>query len=111
MKVPNAAEAIVAREKIENYLLSFTSIEGYTKAVFFSRFGFCIDLWQDFAEALCFHCQQYEVLERNETTHGIQYAVVGAINTPDGRNPRIRTIWQIDHGTVRPRFITARPDR
>ena len=111
MKVPNAAEAIVAREKIEKYLLSFTSVEGRSKAVFFSRFGFRIDRWQDFAEALCSHCQQNEVLGRNETAHGIQYAVVGAINTPDGRNPRIRAIWQIDHGTVRPRLITARPAR
>ena len=87
------------------------ALKGRSKAVFFSRFGFRIERWQEFAEALSVHCQQNEVLEREETTHGIQYAVLGAIETPDGRNPRIRTIWQVDHGTDLPRFITARPAR
>ena len=29
--------------------------------------------------------------------------------TSDGRNPCVRTVWQIDRGSDYPRFITAYP--
>ena len=46
-----------------------------------------------------------------ETPYGPRYHVEGAIETPDGRNPRVRTVWQIDLGSNYPRFITAHPRR
>lgn len=111
MRVPNAEQARVEREKITGYLLSTTNPIGRSKAAFFSRFGFGTDQWGDFAEALCSHCLENEVIEVRETVYGIQYVTVGPINSPDGRNPWIRTVWQVDNGSDYPRFITARPDR
>ena len=109
MMVPNAGRAYVVREKITEYLLSPTSPRGRAKEAFFTRFGFRLELWQGFAEALRYHCEHGGVVDMVETPSGTKYAVVGTINTPDGRDPTILTVWQTDHGSDSPRFITAYP--
>jgi len=38
-----------------------------------------------------------------------RYEVDGPLNTPAGRTPYVRTVWQLDHGEVAPRLITAYP--
>ena len=111
MKLPDAEQAVVAREKITDYLLSPTSPRGASKARFFRQFGFQVAEWEVFAAALRSHCQQHEVVEMLETEYGIQYVIIGYIETPDGRNPNIRAVWQVDNGADYPRFITARPAR
>ena len=109
MKLPDADQAVVAREKITDYLLSLTSPRGASKARFFRQFGFQVAEWEVFAAALRSHCQQHEVAATLETEYGIQYVIIGRIETPDGRNPNIRAVWQVDNGADYPRFITARP--
>lgn len=100
---------MVAREKITEYLLSFTSTDGESKARFFYRFGFRVETWEVFAEALRSLCLQNEVVEIEEAAFGTKHVIIGVIRTPDGRDPTVRTIWQIDHGSGFPRFISAYP--
>ena len=109
MRLPDAERAVVAKEKITEYLLSFTSLEGASKARFFYSFGFRTEQWEVFAEALRELCSQYEVVEISEEEFGIQHVIIGRIVTPDGRNPLIKTVWQFDHGADFPRFVTAYP--
>lgn len=109
MYLPNADRAVVAREKITEYLLVLNHPDGGSKARFFYRFGFRPDEWEVFAEALRSICLGNEIVEVKETTYGVQYVIIGEINTPDGRNPTIRAVWQIDHGADYPRFISAYP--
>lgn len=110
MKLPNADQAVVAREKITDYLLSESNVHGRDKNWFLRRFGFHPDRWPELAAALRDQGQQNEVAEIEPTAYGIQYVIIGLIETPDGRNPNIRTVWQIDYGTTHPRLITAYPD-
>jgi hypothetical protein len=79
MKVPNIEEAIVPREKIAEYLLSFTHPRGREKARFFRRFGFSRDEWEVFAAALREHARAHEVSEVTTTVRGTQYRVEGAL--------------------------------
>lgn len=44
-----------------------------------------------------------------ETGFGPRYEVEGELLTPDGRRPRVRTVWQMDEGEVAPRLITTYP--
>ena len=94
-----------------DYLLSSANPRGRTKADFFLNFGFSIDHWEDFAEALRLQAASHEVARVVETAYGPRYHVDGPIETSDGRNPRVRTVWQIDLGSDYPRFITAHPHR
>ena len=107
MKLPNAERAVVAERKITEFLLSFTNPRGESKARFFVSFGFRIEEWETFAAALTAMTTQYEVSEEKEEFYGIQYVIIGNIESPDGRNPRVRCVWQVDHGYDFPRFISA----
>lgn len=111
MRLPNAHLSRIDQQKITDYLLSSTNPRGRTKADFFLGFGFRIDRWEDFAEALRLQAASHEVALVLETAYGPRYHVDGVIETPDGRNPRVRTVWQIDLGSDYPRFITAHPRR
>ena len=109
MKLPNAHLAIVEREKVADYLLNPGHRFGASKARFFAAFGFHLDDWETLARALLEHGRQYEVSTKNDTGFGPRYEVDGPLNTPDRRSPRVRTVWQLDHGQVAPRLITAYP--
>ncbi len=52
MKLPNVERAVVTREKVIDYLLSDTHRDGRHKALFFKRFGFTIQKWEELASAL-----------------------------------------------------------
>lgn len=107
--MPNADQAIVDRKKVTEYLLSRVHPDGYNKALFFARFGYTLEKWKAFAESLCNHGSTHEVVEMAECAYGTRYSVDGPIETPDGRNPNVRTVWMIEKGTTIPRLITAHP--
>ena len=111
MQLPNAHLAQVDREKIVGYLLSEDQPPERRKAGYFSRFGFRVEQWDIFAEALRIHGASHEVAEIEDSDYGLRYLIDGILQTPDGRNPRVRTVWQIDRGYNHPRFITAHPLR
>jgi hypothetical protein len=109
MKLPNAHLALVEQEKVVDYLLNASHRYGASKARFFAGFGFRIEEWAVLAEALREHGQQHEVSKVKQTVFGPRYQVEGEIRAPDGRRPRVCTVWQLDEGQVAPRLITAYP--
>jgi hypothetical protein len=109
MKLPNAEHAIVDREKVTVYLLNPAHRYGASKARFFVDFGFRLDNWQELVDALLEHGRVHEVTNSKDTPFGPRFEVDGDLNTPSGQRPRIRTVWQLDHGQVAPHLITAHP--
>jgi uncharacterized protein DUF6883 len=107
MKLPNADKAIVERQKILGYLLNPLHRRGASKARFFTRFGFHAEKWKHLAEALHLHGKTHEVKRVHETGFGPRYEIEGKLHAPDGRSPRVRSVWQMDKGEVAPRLITA----
>ena len=109
MRLPDAERAIVEREKIADYLLNPAHGYGASKARFFAGFGFRIEQWEQLAEALREHGRRHAVARVRETGFGPRYTVEGELNTPGGRRPRVRCVWQMDEGATAPRLITAYP--
>jgi uncharacterized protein DUF6883 len=109
MKLPYAANARVDRKKVVEYLLSSSHPDGSSKARFFSRFGFRVDEWNIFARALRKHAKVHVVSVSMESTHGTRHSVDGILETPDGRNPEVRTVWILTKRSRAPRLITAHP--
>ena len=109
MKLPNVTNAVVQREKIVDYLLNPAHRYGASKARFFNEFGFRVEDWGILAEALREHGSTHEVTQAHETGFGPRFIVEGEMNTPAGRRPRVRTVWQMDKGAVAPRLISAYP--
>ena len=106
MKLPNAQLAFTEPEKITGYLLNTAHRYGASKARFFAEFGFGAAA---LAGALLDHGRRHEVAKVRETPFGPRYEVEGELPSPDGRAPRIRTVWQVDAGEIAPRLITAYP--
>ncbi len=108
-KLPNAEKVIIERKKIVKYLLNSEHHIGSSKANFFIKFGFCAEKWEVLANALRIHGQTNEVEKVYETGFGQRYVVEGKLNTPDGRSPHVRSVWQLDKDAVAPKLITAYP--
>ena len=108
MYLPNATNAYIPPAKILDYLLSMESRTGRSKARYFTQFGFRREKWQRMVDALLRHGASHAVVNIAETQYGPTYAIDGALLTPDGRNPRVRTVWMVRHGDA-PRFVTAYP--
>ncbi|HXG09345.1 MAG TPA: hypothetical protein VNK04_06105 [Gemmataceae bacterium] len=109
MKLPNAHLAVVEQAKICEYLLNPAHRFGASKARFFAAFGFTLDAWEVLAAALKEHSAENEVTKVKETGFGLRYEVEGELAAPDGRRPRVRSVWQVDTGQITPRPITAYP--
>ena len=105
----NREQARVDPSKIINYLLSQSHPDGRTKAEFFARFGFRVEKWQELAEALRAVGTSNPVVAVVESLHGVRYTVDGSMQTPDGRLPRVRTVWIVEPEGSGPRLITAHP--
>ena len=101
--------AVVDQEKVCGYLLNAQHRYGASKAKFFADFGFTLESWEELADALREHGRQHEVSKEKATGFGPRYEVDGELAAPDGRRPRVRTVWQIDQGETVPRLITAYP--
>jgi len=109
MRLPNARLALVAREKIIDYLLNAAHPDNGGKAEFFTSLGFRREEWEVLARAFRGLAIATEVTEGLESSHGMKYVLEGAIQTPSGRVPRVRTIWIVDRGRNCPRLVTAYP--
>ena len=109
MKLPNADLLLAEQEKICGYLLNPTHRYGASKARFLTEFGFRVERWEELADALRTHGQAHEVVRTRETLFGPRYEVEGKLSAPDGRHPRVCTVWQLDEGQIAPRLITAYP--
>ncbi len=109
MKLPNAHLAIVEREKIADYLLNPAHPDNGGKAAFFIAHGFQREDWQTLVAALLGLAATGEVAKELASPHGRKYVLDGSIQTPAHRQPVLRTVWIVDHGTTAPRLVTAYP--
>ena len=109
MKLPNRDKAIIPRNKLVKYLLSETHPYGKSKAKFFLSLGFKQSNVQTLSEALKIIALTAEVSKKVSSPHGEKYILDGSIESPIGKTIRTRTIWIIDKGQKRPRFVTAYP--
>lgn len=102
MFVPNAAQAVIADPKVTDYLLKNPG-----KARFFLGFGFTLAQWQVLRDALLRHIVTHEYVKEILLEDGVKYVVEGTLQSPDGRNPRVRSVCMIDGGRSYPRLISA----
>ena len=111
MKLPNAEQAVVEREKIADYLLNPAHPDNAGKAPFFVALGFRPDDWPALATALGKLAVAAEVAKSMVTPHGVKYVLDGRMETPGSKMPMVRTIWIVDRGWHKPRLVTAYPHK
>lgn len=102
MRLPRVDALVVEREKVTDYLLNPAHRYGASRARFFAAFDFRIEEWETLAHVLREHGRSHAVTKVKETGFGPRCEVEGELIAPDGRRPRVRTVWQLDEGGVAP---------
>ena len=109
MKLPNRENAYIPSPKLHDYLLSKTHSVGRWKARFFRALGFDetnVDVLEQHLIAIA-HSE--DVKNVVSSAHGTKYVVEGSLQTPAGSLVQVWTVWIIDAGQDRPRFVTVYP--
>lgn len=101
--MPNAERAIIPKGKFEDWVMS---PRGH--GLEFAHWGFTPEFSDDLAHAFLKSATEYPYVELEENRWGIQYTFYIGILTPRNRIMPTVVIWQIDHESDVPRFITAR---
>lgn len=109
MKLPNRENAYISPIKLNAYLLSETHPIGKAKAKLLRSMGFNETNVGLLKQELLSIAQSEDVKEAISSPHGVKYIIEGKIQTPIGSFIKILTIWIIDKGQERPRFVTAYP--
>ena len=109
MRLPNAERAIIAVEKLTEYLLNTSHKRGAPKARLLLGVGYRPDAPRLLESDMREQHLSLDVARTSENTFGVVYEIEGPIKTPSGKTVRFCSIWQIDAGTDVPRFITMYP--
>ncbi len=109
MRVPGARFAIVAERKVRGYLLEHGHPQGGSKAKFFAALGFQLATWRWLAAALRRHVVDHSYEKRVVSKHGVKYIVRGVLRGPGRNSAEAVSVWIIERGEQRPRFVTAYP--
>jgi hypothetical protein len=110
MKLPNADRALIAQDKLCNYLLNIDHEWGGSKAKLLVAMGYRHDDWQRLAADLRAQHLTVDVARVADTDYGPRYEIVAALLGPVGRTVTFRSVWQIDTGAEVPRLITMYPE-
>lgn len=109
-QLPGVAGVTVPDDKIIKYLLDPSHTGGGAgKAKFFGLFGFSQANWFDLKKALFNHPFVNPVTAQRSSSHGEYFEVSCSLETPDGRNPCIVSVWIIRPGDPAPQLVTAKP--
>ena len=109
-RLPNAANATLDDAKITHYLLDLSHPLGGGKARFFLARGFTQAKWTELKAALLDHPQQNQISSQTTNRHGESYVISCSLVTPDGTNPCVLSVWDIQPSDPYPRFVTAYPN-
>lgn len=111
MKLPHRKNAIIRKTKLAEYLLSLEHEKGKSKAKFFRGIGFTETNIKEFEQALLKIGKSNEVVEvdREKLEYVVKYVIFGLINSPNGKQYKVKTVWAIESGSKIPHLTTALP--
>jgi hypothetical protein len=109
MKLPNRENAHIPPSKLADYLVSETHPVGRWKARFLRAVGFDEANVRALGQGLIAIALSEDVKDVVSSAYGTKYIIEGLLETPIGSLVRVQTVWIIDMGEDRPRFVTAYP--
>jgi hypothetical protein len=108
--LPNVDRAVIARSKLEEYLLNPAHRRGASKARLLLAMGYRAQDWKQLEAHIREQHLTVEVASTTQTDYGPRFEIVAPLQGPLGKLVTFRSIWQIDIGTDAPRLITMHPE-
>ncbi len=110
MKIPNGDKAVIAPEKLRDYLLNPAHRRGGSKAHLLVSLGYSADDWQRLEADLRAQHLNGDVDCEADTDYGKRFEIIAPLGGQSGHAVIFRSVWQIDLGTDYPRLITMYPE-
>jgi len=107
MKLP--LTAIIAEEKIKEYLLSFRKRNDKSK--WLSKAGYKLEDWQRLEKDLRTQLLSLDAMYTEETQYGQMYEIKGMLTGPNGKTLSVCSIWMNEYESKSIKFITMFPDK
>jgi len=109
MPLPDAKRAVVADEKVRDYLLNLSHPDGGSKAVWFYSLGYTHEDWRLLAADLLAIANGCDHFDTESTSFGVKYKASGTVGRPNHRPGFVLTVWVVEDDDP-PRLVTAYPD-
>ena len=109
MPIPDAKRAVIAPEKVRDYLLNLEHPDGGSKAGWFHSLGYTRDHWQLLADDLMAIARECDAFDTETTQFGVKYKASGSVGCPNHRPGSVLTVWIVEDVDP-PRLVTAYPD-
>ena len=108
--LPRAAGAVIAAEKLRDYVLSPTHPIGRFKAAFFVQLGYAQTDWQRLAADLRSQHLPLAAQEIDAPPFGRKYRIRGPLTGPSGRTATLVSIWMVRTGEETAHLVTVYPE-
>jgi hypothetical protein len=108
MPFPDAARAVVTKEKVCDYLLNLAHPIGGPKAVWFRSLGYTLEDWESLARDLVQVATACESFVCKPSPYGVKYETAGQIAVPPHPSGRVVAVWIVEANSL-PRLVTAYP--
>lgn len=109
MPIPDAQRAVVADEKVRDYLLDLAHPEGGSKAIWFHSLGYVRGQWKILVADLIAIARECDSFDTETTRFGVKYKASRFVGRPEHRPGCVLTVWVVEDNDP-PRFVTAFPD-
>jgi hypothetical protein len=103
-------DAIIAPEKLRDYIPSPTHSDGCAKAAYLGMLGYVQNDWKQLETDLRQQVLSCEARPGRPSPYGEKCEMVAPLTGPNGKTAWVRTIWNIVHGEAEPRFVTLIPE-
>jgi hypothetical protein len=98
MKLPHAEAAIIAREKLEDYLLSRQHPVGRLKARFFKLLGYTREEWPKLEKDIRSQLLVLDARETGRNKYGVKYVLEGPLTGPAEVTAMVTSVWVVRSG-------------
>lgn len=105
-----ALDAVIAPEKLRDYILSPTHPDGRAKAAYLARLGYFQADWQGLEADIRSQILSRDARPARSSAYGRKYEILGPLTGPNGTAALVRTIWIIRTGETAPRLVTLVPE-
>jgi hypothetical protein len=109
MRIPNADHAIIAEEKIVQYLLNLEHVDGASKARVLAHAGFHAGNFRELEVALREQHLTLDAETGKPSPFGVKYEISASLAGPKG-SVLVKSIWMIKNDDSFPCLITLVPE-
>ena len=104
-----SGDALIASEKLTKYLLVKRPVGD--KSEFLKQAGYTVNNWSRLEQDIRDQILTKDAVSIEWTPYGELFEIRASLTGPNGQSLRLRTVWMLESGSGKTKFITLYPDK